>query len=57
MEKDDPPKPVLSLLFWAALMFALACIVGGAAIGFYGSKLFPAPAASPHALGKSAPPR
>lgn len=52
-DDDDPPPPVLSRLFWLFLALAFACIVAGAVVGVYGSKLFPPPhATGSHALGK-----
>ena len=52
MTEDDPPKPVLSPLFWTALALALACIVAGVAVGFYGPVLFPARPPHAQTLGK-----
>jgi hypothetical protein len=57
MSEEDAPKPVLSFFFWAALLFALVCVLAGAVVGVYGPKLFPSQRASPHALGKPPPPR
>ncbi len=57
MSEEDAPKPVLSFLFWAALLFAFLCVLAGAVVGVYGPKLLPPHGASPHALGKPPPPR
>ena len=57
MTEDDPPKPVLSPLFWAALALALACIIAGVAVGFYGPVLFPVRPPHAQTLGKPPPHR
>jgi hypothetical protein len=46
--------------FWILIAFSLACILAGAAVGFFGPRLIPAhslaPAAAPQ-LGKPPPAR
>jgi hypothetical protein len=36
-----PPRRLLSLVFWLALLGGLVCIVGGSVVALYGPRLFP----------------
>lgn len=46
-DADEPPKRLFGFAFWAAIVFAIACICAGAVIWRLGPQLFPvhAPAA------------
>ena len=37
--RDDKPKRLAGPIFWVMIGFSAACIVAGAAVGFYGSHL------------------
>ncbi len=38
---EPPPRPLLSPVFWLALLAALVCIVAGGTVAIYGPRLFP----------------
>lgn len=49
-DEDDAPPKVLSRLFWVAMAIAALSLASAAAIGLYGTRLFPPARADAAAL-------